>query len=293
MRTLTALALGTLVVLTGCATRRLGDEVQTTRYATPPSRDLEAAGRAPRFPRGVGTADGPLAPAERVERGACAFTLKSNNAEAAGYDGIVVFNSAAGGDALVLMGGDSVNIPGVFIGRSDGLTLAGVASATDLVIGDPAGTIVEYAETWNGWSGLRIWDYSDPANPVLASTFDTACSALQPGTDGAEECFEGDQFTYSSHNLVIDNGIAYISWYSDGLLMVDISDPYNPVEVGRYHESGPEFEESNGGVQDIWGVYKEDNSPWVYASDRNGGLYVLKAYGSGSAKTGKAPRDRG
>ena len=228
-----------------------------------------------------------------VERGACAFTLKSNNAEAAGYDGIVVFNSAAGGDALVLMGGDSVNIPGVFIGRSDGLTLAGVASATDLVIGAPAGTIVEYAETWNGWSGLRIWDYSDPANPVLASTFDTACSALQPGTDGAEECFEGDQFTYSSHNLVIDNGIAYISWYSDGLLMVDISDPYNPVEVGRYHESGPEFEESNGGVQDIWGVYKEDNSPWVYASDRNGGLYVLKAYGSGSAKTGKAPRDRG
>ena len=38
MRTLTALALGTLVVLTGCATRRLGDEVRTTRYAMPPSR---------------------------------------------------------------------------------------------------------------------------------------------------------------------------------------------------------------------------------------------------------------
>ena len=229
-----------------------------------------------------------------VQRGECTFVLKTNNAEAAGYDGIVVFNDAARGDALVLMGGnDPVNIPGVFVGHSDGLTLAGVASAAALMIGDPAGTVVLYAETWNGWSGLRIWDYSDPENPVLASTFDTACSALQPGTEGAEECCEGDQFTYSSHNLVIDKGIAYISWYTDGLLMVDISDPYNPVEVGRYHESGPEFEEANGGAQDIWGVYKEDNSPWVYASDRNGGLYVLKAYGSGSAKNGKAPRDAG
>ncbi len=228
-----------------------------------------------------------------VQRGACAFTDKTNNVETAGYDGIVVFNDAARGDALVLMGGDPVGIPGVFIGHSDGLTLAGVASAADLSIGAAAGTVNSYGETWNGWSGLRIWDYSDPENPVLASTFDTACSALEPGTEGAEECFAGAEFTYSSHNLVIDKGIAYISWYSDGLLMVDISDPYNPVEVGRYHESGAEFEESNAGVQDIWGVYKEDNSPWVYASDRNGGLYILKAYGSGSSRNGKAPSDQG
>jgi hypothetical protein len=217
--------------------------------------------------------------------------LKTNNAEAAGYDGIVVFNDAARGDALVLMGGDPVNIPGVFIGHSDGLTLAGVASAADLSIGAPAGTVNSYGETWNGWSGLRIWDYSDPSNPVLASTFDTACSALPPGTEGAEECDPNG--TYSSHNLVIEDGIAYISWYSDGLLMLDVSDPYNPVEVGRYHESGDAFNESNGGPQDIWGVYKEDNSPWVYASDRNGGLYVLKAYGSGSSKNGKAADDNG
>src|SRR5918996_3519956 len=27
------------------------------------------------------------------------------------------------------------------------------------------------------WSGIRVWDYSDPQNPVLASTFNTVCSA--------------------------------------------------------------------------------------------------------------------
>jgi hypothetical protein len=193
-----------------------------------------------------------------IQRGACAFTDKGNNAAAAGYTGMVVFNDAARGDALVTMGGDPVAIPGVFIGHSDGLALAGVATAGDLVVGASAGTVEGVQSVWNGWSGLRIWDYSDPANPVLASTFDTACSALEPGTEGAEECVEGG--TYSSHNLVIEDGIAYISWYTDGLLMLDISDPYNPVEVGRYHESGESFEAQNGGAQDIWGVYKVEDT---------------------------------
>jgi hypothetical protein len=131
------------------------------------------------------------------------------------------------------------------------------------------------------WSGMRIWDYSDPTNPVLASTFNTACSA-----DPFHETCD-PRGTYSSHNVIVDGTKAYISWYSEGLIVLDIADPYNPVEVGRYHESGEAFEAANGGIQDIWGVYKEPGKPWIYASDRNGGLYVLKEYGAGSAKKGK------
>jgi hypothetical protein len=67
---------------------------------------------------------------------------------------------------------------------------------------------------------------------------------------------------------------AYISWYWDGMLVLDISDPYNPVEVARYTEPGTDY----------WGVYKETNSPWIYGSDRNGGLSVFKEYGAGSGK---------
>lgn len=239
----------------------------------------------------VGLACGPLAPATAegqvalIQRGACAFTTKGQNASTAGYDGMVVFNTEAGGDALVTMGGGPVDIPGVFIGHADGLTIAGAASAADLVEGPTGTTVSGIDQFWNGWSGLRIWDYSDPADPVLASTFDTACSALEPGSEGAEDCIEGG--TYSSHNLIIEGDIAYVSWYYDGVLMIDISDPYDPVEVGRYHERGDAFEAQNAGPQDVWGVYKIEGEPWVYASDRNGGLYVLKAYGQGSAKKGK------
>lgn len=138
------------------------------------------------------------------------------------------------------------------------------------------------------WGGIRIWDYADEANPKLASTFDTVCSAASEPLDDCDP-----RGTYSVHNVVVEDDKVYISWYSDGVLVVDISDPYNPVEVARYNETGPEFEEANGGIQDVWGIYKEANSPWIYASDRNGGLYVLKELGSGSGKEGRDGRDRG
>jgi len=122
------------------------------------------------------------------------------------------------------------------------------------------------------WSGLRIWDYSDETNPVLMSTFNTVCSAnpSDPSCDPAG--------TYSVHNVQVEttgNKVkAYVSWYNDGMLILDVSDPANPVEVGRYTEGGTDF----------WGVYKETNSPFFYGSDRNGGLYVFKEQGAGSGR---------
>ena len=138
------------------------------------------------------------------------------------------------------------------------------------------------------WSGIRVWNYSDPANPILASTFDTECSASTAPSDNCDA-----RGTYSSHNVFVEskgNKVkAYVSWYTDGVVVVDVTDPYNPVETARYHRAGAAFESvaENGGIQDIWGIYKQPNSPWIFASDRNGGLYVLKEYGAGSAKKGK------
>ncbi len=220
-----------------------------------------------------------------IQRGVCFFSEKVDNAEAAGYEGVVVFNDAARGDALVSMGGEPTNLPGVFVGHSTGLRIAGVASAAALVIGG-AGESVSASTEPNGWSGLRVWDYSDPASPVLASTINTVCSAnpVDASCDPAG--------VYSSHNVIVedtDDGRvkAYVSWYADGVLIFDVTDPAMPVETARYHRAGPDFEAENGGAQDVWGIYKEPGKPWIYASDRNGGLYVLKEYGSGSAKVAK------
>ena len=149
-----------------------------------------------------------------------------------------------------------------------------------------ATVVIANNQTSTPWGGIRIWDYSDPANPVLASTFNTECSAsLAP----SENC--DARGTFSSHNVYVESKgnkvTAYISWYSDGVVALDVSDPYHPVETARYHRAGTDFEQDNGGIQNIWGIYKQPNSPWIYASDRNGGLYILKEYGAGSAKKGK------
>ena len=130
------------------------------------------------------------------------------------------------------------------------------------------------------WGNVRIWDYSDPANPVLASEFDTICS-LDPTDESCD--LRG---TYSVHNVIVEKGKAYFSWYSDGVVILDISDPYNPVETARWNPTGEEFEMQNGGIQDVWGIGKERGKPWLYASDRNGGLYILKEFGSGTANKG-------
>lgn len=214
-----------------------------------------------------------------IQRGACRFDEKAQSAIDAGYAGMVVFNDAARGDALVTMGGNPRDIPGVFVGHSTGLAIFGVASAADLSLGQ-TGEQVSATAVPNGWGNVRIWDYSDPTNPVLTSTFDTVCSA-QPDDASCDP-----RGTYSVHNVIVEttgNKVrAYLSWYSDGVLILDVSDPYNPVEVARFHREGPEFEAQNSGIQDVWGIYKVSNSPWIYASDRNGGLYVLKEFGQGT-----------
>ena len=117
---------------------------------------------------------------------------------------------------------------------------------------------------------------------MLASTFNTECSAsIAPGGN----CDPNG--TYSVHNVVVESRgnktFAYVSWYSDGMLVLDVTDPYNPVEVARYLDNS-ETNLNGGLANDFWGIYKEAGSPFIYGSDRNGGLYIFTEKGSGSVK---------
>ncbi len=203
------------------------------------------------------------------ERGVCTFMAKVRTARQAGYAGVVIFNHADGGEALVPMGGTSGGLPGVFVARSVGLTVARVETDAELAVGD-AGLSVRIANAVGGYGGLRIWDYSDPEAPQLASVFNTRCSAL-PDDAGCPE-----RGLTTAHNLIVEGTRAYISWYGEGILVLDISDPYQPVELARFRGDGSIFRSSNGGPQQMWGIYKLPGEPFLYASDRNGGLYVLE-----------------
>jgi hypothetical protein len=120
---------------------------------------------------------------------------------------------------------------------------------------------------FNPWGFVRIYDTSDPSAPVLLSTFHTADSLNLTGPPDPRGA-------YSVHNVWVSGDTAFFSWYSDGVVVLDFSEPEAPREVARFHDTSPEFEAQNGGIQNVWGVIASGDL--VFVSDRSGGLYILR-----------------
>lgn len=70
------------------------------------------------------------------------------------------------------------------------------------------------------------------------------------------------------HNLFIEGNLAHISYYGDGYVVLDVSDPLNLVQVGDYNTSS------------MWGCYPYLPSGITICSDINEGLYVFQYTGT-------------
>jgi hypothetical protein len=115
------------------------------------------------------------------------------------------------------------------------------------------------------WGFMRIFDTSDPTAPKQISTFATPNTLAAPPPVG----------DYSMHNVVVRGNTLYVSWYSDGVRVIDISDPYNPREIGSYVP--PDTADPNGFWPTkavVWGIYVHGDL--ILASDINSGLHILK-----------------
>lgn len=104
-------------------------------------------------------------------------------------------------------------------------------------------------ETNNG--RLRIWDVSDKTNI-------SQVGAYQAGTNT------------SIHNAYVRGDYAFLSYYTEGVRVVDVSDPTTPIEVAYYDTyAGTGLNDGN------WGVYPFFESGILIASDIEGGLFVF------------------
>jgi hypothetical protein len=178
-----------------------------------------------------------------------------------------------------------------FAARSS-LGLAGQGRDADPNYGHGAepssdGTLV-FLSYWD--SGFIALDVSNPANPVFKgrtiypanadgdahlSNYDDAFrtpNSLGTGSQGS-----GD---FVIHNPFVAGTDVYISWYSDGVRVVDASNPAAPKEVAHFVPPAGQnpVKPSQCGTlsqtPQVWGVVV-DNS-LVYASDMNTGLWVLR-----------------
>ena len=124
-----------------------------------------------------------------------------------------------------------------------------------------------------GFGYMRVYDFSDPANPVQIGEYKT------PNASGTADAAGGD---YSLHNNLLVGTDVYMSWYTDGVRIVDASDPTHPVEVAYFVPPAGQnsVKPSQRGVlsnqTQVWGVVVDEATGLIYASDMNTGLWILR-----------------
>ena len=102
--------------------------------------------------------------------------------------------------------------------------------------------------------GTTVWDISDYDNVSMVDRFTIRNSS-------------------STHNLFIKENYAYISHYTDGLRILEISDPTNVSEAGFFYTNFPP--DTSSRFNSNWGVYPYAPSGLIYLSDRSNGFFVV------------------
>ena len=101
---------------------------------------------------------------------------------------------------------------------------------------------------------VRIFEIDDLTNPQLISTWVGTTRAID-------------------HNGFVRGNRYYMSTYTRGLTVLDISDPAQPEEVG-FFDTHPNSDNAN--FDGAWGVYPYLPSGNILVSDISGGLFILK-----------------
>lgn len=99
---------------------------------------------------------------------------------------------------------------------------------------------------------IKIWDAQPAGGLNLVATYET-----RPGA--------------TVHNVYVRGRYAYMSYYCDGIRIIDINDPTKPVEVAAYDLDGAA---PCGGFASTWGMYPY--SKYIYASDMSLGLHIFE-----------------
>ena len=122
---------------------------------------------------------------------------------------------------------------------------------------------------------ITIWDAKDPAD----------LKELGPLwlTEGNDDI--------SAHNVHVRGDRLFISYYSMGTVVYDISKPAKPRLLGQY-DTYPQNWQNRGGLSGNWGVYPyaasrlPDGEYYVYSNDMANGLFVTQLVAGSSASGG-------
>jgi hypothetical protein len=121
----------------------------------------------------------------------------------------------------------------------------------------------------------RLVDISNPAQPRQVSV-------LKSPEDEAATCPNSPTGTYTSHNPTPVGDLVFVSWYSSGLEVFDVSNAAQPVRLAEFRPQAVEAGERDpqlGATSTLTWSYPIVRDGLIYVADINQGLYVLRYQG--------------
>lgn len=127
-----------------------------------------------------------------------------------------------------------------------------------------------------GWGYLRVFAEGPGENWEQVGEY------TGPAVNGTDSFPAG---SWSIHNTEVRGERAYSSWYSAGILALDMSDPTNPHLVGQFvPQTSRRHANSLGtGPAEVWGVAVDPDTGIIYASDMRTGLWIVRPTGDAAS----------
>lgn len=137
--------------------------------------------------------------------------------------------------------------------------------------------------------GLYVASVAVPSRPRIISRF------TLPENDAPCAGRPDPAAVYTAHNPLIVGDLAFVTWYSGGLQVLDLSDPAQPVRVGLYVPDGAGAAGSSyigSHPVQLWSfpVLREG---LFYVSDIQSGLHILRYTGLGADAVNAIPLAEG
>lgn len=91
--------------------------------------------------------------------------------------------------------------------------------------------------------------------------------------------------TWTIHNTEVRGKRAYSSWFSHGIVALDVSDPTSPKKVGQFTpDTSKRYSAGLGvGPTSFWGVAIDHETGTIYGSDMRSGLWIVQPKGAAAS----------